>query len=138
MVPKYEMITAMFRLMTEVDSNCRWVDFKNSRKTKLCAVARHALVAFPMRSIDSNPATIFSAIVHGPTNGIDNIKFSCGPNIRRSVYDDFHNIVKHKFAKSMGITGYIDAHVRCMPPVISGVCFKLGWIKDCYGKGDPA
>lgn len=61
------------------------------------------------------PATVFGAEVRGPQRGVQNIRASCSPKIKKKVHDYFYNVVKHRFASSMGNTKYIDARVRCMP-----------------------
>ena len=110
------MISTMFKVMTDVECTCRWADFKNSRRTRLWAVSPFALVAFPMNSASDRdkPATVFGAEVRGPQRSVKNIKASCSLEIKKKVHDYFHNVVKHKFASSLGNTKYINARVRCM------------------------
>lgn len=111
---QHDMLATMVSVMTEQDENCRWVDFKNSRRTRICNIAHRALVAVPMKDGKSDPYTVFIATFK-PDDKFEEDGLHCNEPLRKRVYDFFHTSAKHKFMKATSNfpKGYMDAHVKC-------------------------
>ncbi|KAH7380255.1 hypothetical protein DE146DRAFT_740668 [Phaeosphaeria sp. MPI-PUGE-AT-0046c] len=127
--PTYDMLAAMFSFMTEQDGNCRWVDFKWSRRTRICNIAHRALVAFPMKDDKSQPYTVFIATIEtdAPRDG----EFYCDGPLRKRVYDWFHSSAKEALMEASHVKGYVEAQVKFVSIRGGGEGGWVGWFGTC-------
>jgi hypothetical protein len=126
------MVAAMFKLMTEQDTNCYWVDFQDSRKTKLCSIGQQVLVAFPVTAAAREPDTLFIGAVSSTATS-DEGDYMCNYPLRTSILDFFRNKVRAELAKATDRgAAEISAHVRCVEDTCMG---RDSW-KDCIKYDD--
>lgn len=113
------MLADMVDMMTErLETNCHWVNFKNSRKTRLCNIAKRALLVFPLHT--KEPDTMFIATFHndGPSSG----KFVCDHALQRNIFDHWRDNYLDGFAATVGARREeVYGHVACQ------------YVDECWG-----
>jgi hypothetical protein len=123
----------MYQLMTQLESNCHYVDFKGSRRTKLCSVAREVLLAFPYDAKDDEPETIFIASV---TSSVDVPgPFVCDSELKHTISDYFDYWLKPEFAKA---TGRDEKEIGSRPSCSVDLCTQPKEWKKCTFTPDGA
>ena len=108
------MVAAIYQLMTQQDANCYFVEFENSRRTKMCNVAQQVLVAFAIDSSDDEPDSLFIATVTSTASQTEG-NFICNDPLKDSISSHFKNTVRAKFASSTGRKEEeVGARVHCV------------------------
>jgi hypothetical protein len=91
------MVANMYRLMTEDANSCYWVDFPNSRKTKLCNVAEQVMIAWPVNGGNLQGFINVHVQFMGETRG----SFSAA-NMVDSITKLFKESASNGFAQAQG------------------------------------
>jgi hypothetical protein len=92
----------MYRLMADDNGNCILVDFPDSRRTKLCDVAKHVLVVFPANDERAVQVRLNVKLELKWTSDMlmDAGQYHC-QNSLPAIADHFKTKSKHKIAKAM-------------------------------------
>jgi hypothetical protein len=100
---QYRLIADIYRLMTEQESNCYYIDFPNSRKTKMCNVGAEVMIAFPTNG--------------GPIIGIIHVTVTFNGKTKEGTFNNNGNM-------TCAIAGHFQKHTE---PELSKV---LGWPEE--------
>ncbi|KAH7092312.1 hypothetical protein FB567DRAFT_516992 [Paraphoma chrysanthemicola] len=102
--------------MTQVESNCYYVDFKGSRKTRLCNVADSVLVAFPFKKSTDVPRTLFIATVQSSVVGEVGGTYKCSDEMKSRITEAFNTLsYQQRFANFVGgWKDHVGLRVNCV------------------------
>ncbi len=103
---QFRLATDMYKLMTETEDNCYYVNFPHSREYRICQIYSNVLVAYPTNG------GVNGGVIGGKSQGLLNveIKFSkktypsnsnCD-NVRQSVDKSFRSDYQSAIAKVLG------------------------------------
>ncbi|KAH7068368.1 hypothetical protein BKA63DRAFT_521633 [Paraphoma chrysanthemicola] len=152
-ITTYDFVADIYRAMTQVESNCYYVDFKGSRKTRLCThhpanytdgrlltyagnVAGSVLVAFSFKKSTDVPRTLFIATVQSSVTGEVGGTYKCSDGLKSRITEAFKaSSYQQRFSNYLG--GWKDdvglrvncVEHECMVP-------KDGKWKSCADKFD--
>ncbi|KAF1918305.1 hypothetical protein BDU57DRAFT_447250, partial [Ampelomyces quisqualis] len=135
----YDLVANMYRLMADDPSNCYYVDILNSRRTKLCNVAKHVLIVFPAN--DARPVQVRFNVkleLKGSSNNkMKGEHYNC-QNGLPAIADYFKTKSKQEIAKVMSwdaskIPLFMSCQKESCFDTRYGYDFGKGWRepKDC-------